>query len=266
MLSTEEMEIRLRSLFEHIGGMVEAEPGEVRAERLRESIESIEGSQVQRSPRRISRWGIVAIAAPVALVLSTTAAAAAPGAPPPLSKILAGANVLFSSAAVIEQSSAQMRVSVSGPDGARLEVFSMPVGSGNSVAGSCDRLVALSAGDAGASVPLSAGEMSCSLVGSWGALVGLSSQQISQAKAGGGQAVAPWTSPSGVPYKVVYGSAEAGSTAVALTSASGARGAAAAVVNGWFVLYIPSGEISRFPYLRFYRANGSVLDTLPGKF
>lgn len=265
MLSTEETERRLRSLFAGVGELVDSEPGELRLQRLRLAIETAEGEQPRPSSPRVSRWGIAAIVAPAALLLSTTAAAASPGNPPSLSQLLGGANVLLSSAAVIEQSSAQMRVSVSGPDDARLEVFSMPVGMGNSVAGSCDRLVVLPAGATNTSATLAAGEMACSLVGSSGAS-GLNPQQILQARSGVGQAVSAWTSPAGVQYKLVYGSAESGSASVALTALSGAEGASAKVADGWFILYIPKSEISQYPYLRFYRADGSVLDTLPGKF
>lgn len=265
MLSTEETERRLRSLFSEVGDLVDAEPGEVRSQRLRVAMESSWSEESRPSTLHVSRWGIAAIVAPAALLLSTTVAAATPGNPPSLSQIIGKANVLLSSAAVIEQSSAQMRLSVSGPDGSRLEVFSMPVGMGNSVAGSCDRLVVLPAGAPNTSATLAAGEMTCTLVGGSGAS-GLNPQQILQAKSGGGQAVSAWTSPIGVQYKLVYGSAEAGSASVGLTASNGAEGASAKVVDGWFILYIPKSEISQYPYLRFYRADGSVLDTMPGRF
>lgn len=265
MPNIEDVESRLRSLFEQVGDHVDNDPGEIRTERFRRAIEEGAGGQPRRSPLRITRWGMVAIVTPAALVLSTTMAAAAPGVPAPLSLMLAGADALLSSAAVIEQSAAQLRVSVTGPDGARFEVFSLPVGSGKSLAGSCDRLVVLPAGSSGASAPLSTGEMTCSLLGASGTSR-LDAQQIAQAKSEAGQAVAPWTSPAGRPYTVVYGSAESGAASSALVSADGVKGATGQVVNGWFVLYIPKGEVARFPYLRFYRANGSVLDTLPGKF
>ena len=265
MVRIEDVEARLCSLYEQVGAMVEPQPGLEREERLRESINAPSRRGLSRGTWRVRRWVVAAMVGPVALALSTTAAAAAPGEPPSFTEIMGGAKVLLSSPAVIEQSAAQMRISVPGPDGSRFEVFTMPIGYGNRYAGSCTRLAVIPAGHSDKSVPLSTGEMMCSMVGS-GNPSGLGSEQISQARAGGGQAVASWNSPSGIDYEVVYGRADAGTASVALANQSGAKGTVADVVGGWFVIYLPHREVSSYPYLKFYRPDGSLLDTLPGKF
>ena len=265
MVSIEDVETRLSSLFEQVAVMVETDPGSAREEQVRASINGMEEHEPLRGPLRIRRWVAAALAGPVALALSTTVAAAAPGNPPTLTEIMGAAKVLLSSPAVIEQSAAQMRISVAGPEGARFEVFTMPIGYGNRVAGSCTRLAAIPAGGQSQSVPLLTGEMACTLIGSHGPTE-LSSQQISQARAGGGQAVAQWTSPSGTDYEVVYGEAEGGTASVALANGIGVKGASAAAVGGWFVVYLPKSKVASYPYLKFYRQDGSLLDTLPGKF